>query len=165
MRDKIRRNPKRIIVVFLILLPLLWFIYLFSISFEDHCNVRKGTLLWYATMNNKTITKFPVIKLDGKVTYNSIGGDSPSIAAGWEIIYTSSEDIEKITEEILEYLKNRGFAIHEVEQTEHYWMGKYKRNEMSRLYSGVNKQKGEGLNLSLFLQKNGKTTIECTIVF
>jgi hypothetical protein len=161
-------NRKRIKVVFLILLPILVlllfiFIYVFSISFENHYNVRKGTLLWYITMDNQTITKFPEIKLNGKVTYNSIGGDSPSIAKGWEIVYTSNEDIEKITEEILEYLKNREFTMSEVEQTEYYWIGRHKRDEMNRLYSGVNKKKEEGLDLALFLQENGMTIIQCTI--
>ena len=163
VKNKLRRNRKRIIIISVILWLVLRFAYLFSVAFDDHYDVKKGTLLWYATMDNKTITKFPVIEPYGRAVYNSIGGDRPSIAAGWEIQYTSNADSEALTEKILDYLEKRGFTVEEVE--ERYWYWWIKKAESSRFYSGVNERRGEGLDLAFFKTKNGKIVIECTILY
>lgn len=55
-------------------------------------------------MDNKTITNFPIIQPKGEVVYNSLGGDNPNFAASWEITYSSSGNIENLTENILDYL-------------------------------------------------------------
>ena len=96
--QNIRKRRKRWIKVSAVILffplVLLYLSYLFGLAIDDHYDVKKGTFLWYATMNNKTIIDFPIFEINGKVKYNSIGGDSPSIGAGWEIEYISKTDIE-----------------------------------------------------------------------
>src|SRR5690606_14270866 len=114
----------------------LYFSYLFGIALNNHYNVKKGTFLWYATMDNKTITEFPVIEPIGGETYNKIGGDGPNIATGWEIEYESRADIETLTEKFVEYLKSDGYELEAVLETQFYWTGKNKKNETNRLYSG-----------------------------
>ena len=164
-KNKSQKTLKRIIIVSVILFPILIFLcfaYMFSIAFEDHYDVKKGTLLWYATMDNKTITEFPVIEPNGRATYNRIGGDSPSIAAGWEIEYISYANSEVLIKQILDYLEKRGFTINEVEERYWYWWNK--KTELDRLYSGANK-KGEGLDLAFLKKENGMTEIVCTIVY
>jgi len=40
-------------------LGLLYLSYLFGLALDNHYDVKKGTFLWYATMDNETITDFP----------------------------------------------------------------------------------------------------------
>lgn len=164
---KRKKNRKWIISSSIILFPILgflYFTYLFAIAVEDHYDVKKGTFLWYVRMDNKTITEFPVIEPAGNVIYNSIGGDSPSITIGWEIEYLSKKYTEDLRHKIIEYLNKEGFAVNEVEKTEYYWTGKYKKDKMNQLYSGFNKE-GESLDLLFQIQNNGMTRIQCTIVY
>jgi len=166
--ESVQRRIKRWIigsaVVLFFPIGLLYFSYLFGIALDDHYDVKKGTFLWYATMDNKTITEFPIIEPIGDATYNKIGGDSPNIATGWEIEYESKADIETLTEKFVEYLKSYGYELEAVLETQFYWTGKNKKNETNRLYSGSN-EKGESLDLLLQRQNNGLTTIECSIVY
>jgi len=166
--ESVQRRIKRWIigsaVVLFFPIGLLYLSYLFGIVLDDHYDVKKGTFLWYATMDNKAITEFPVIEPIGGATYNKIGGDAPSIATGWEIEYESRADIETLTEKFVEYLKSDGYELEAVLETQFYWTGKNNKNETNRLYSGSN-EKGESLDLFLQRQNNGLTTIECSIVY
>lgn len=145
-------------------LTITYFMYVFGSRLERHYDVKKWTLLWYATMDNKTITQFPILKPFGNVTYNSIGGDSPEIGAEWGISYVSAEEDSILTKEIIVYLINEGFDIEKVDETQFYWSGKNTKSEANQLYSGAN-EKGESLDLLLEKQGNRMTRIECTIVF
>jgi hypothetical protein len=166
--EPVRKRIKRWIIgsaiVLFFPLVLLYISYLFGIALDDHYDVKKGTFLWYATMDNKTITGFPVIEPIGNVTYNKIGGDGPNIATGWEIKYQSRADIDTLTKEFVECLKSDGYELKAVDETQFYWTGKNKKNEMNRLYSGSN-EKGESLDLLLQRQNNGTARIECSIVY
>ena len=165
--EKRKRNRRWIIYSSLILSPVigfLYFLFLFVIALDDHYDVKRGTFLWYTKIDNKTITEFPLIKPLGKVAYNSIGGDSPSIETGWGIDFTSKQDNKTLTDTIIFYLKKEGFKISEVDETQYYWIGKHKRNANNNLFSGYNK-KGESLDLLLQRLDNGITRIECTIVY
>ncbi len=165
--EKIKKNRRWIIIFSLFLFPILGFLYfsfLFGIALNDHYDVKKGTFLWYATMDNKTIKEFPLIEPFGKVTYNSIGGDGPNIGTGWGIEFTSKKDSKDLVTSILLYLKKEGFETNEVDETQYYWAGKYKRNEKNNLFSGYNK-KGESLDLLLQRLENSMTRIICTIVY
>lgn len=115
-------------------------------------------------MDNETITDFPIIESVGKVTYNSIGGDSPSIGTGWEIEYESKSDIEYLTNRITEYLENEGYEITEVDEPQFNWKLNIKKSETNELYSGSN-EKGESLDLLIQKQINGLTKIECSILY
>ena len=162
---KFRKRVRKWILItsFILLFPLgfIYFIYLFSIAVENHYDVQKGTFLWYVTMDNRTITQFPIIEPSGKVTFNKIGGDGPSIATGWEIEYLSSNDIESLEAEIIPYLKKEGYDVEKVEEVQFH--GRGKKNESNQIYFGRN-EKGESLDLEL--RRTGDLTkIECSIVW
>ena len=164
LRKKIR---KRIITISVILFfPLLFFYfsYLFSLALDNHYDVKKGTFLWYATMDNNTITDFPLIKPKSRVIYNSIGGDGPNIGTGWGIEYVSEEENQMLVKKIIDYLKSEGYEIKEVTETQYYWPGKNKKNETNQLFSGAN-EKGESLDIMFEKQMKKLTKIECTIVY
>ncbi|MCI4670483.1 MAG: hypothetical protein MRZ79_20270 [Bacteroidia bacterium] len=161
---RIKRWIKVLAIILFFPLILLYLSYLFGLSIDDHYDVKKGTFLWYATMDNQTITEFPVFDVNGKVKYNSIGGDSPAISTGWEIEYTSKTDIKTLTNQIVEYLEKEGYEIKEVEETQFYWKGKNKKNETNQLYSGSN-EKGESLDLLVQNIGSGLIKIECSIVY
>lgn len=163
---KRKRTRKWIIISSSILFPILGFIYfsfLIGIALDDHYDVKRGTFLWYATMDNKTITEFPVLEPMGTATYNKIGGEGSNIGTGWGIEYNSKKDTDKLSSTIIEYLKSDGFELSEVNETQYYWSGRYKKSENTELFSGFNK-KGESLDLLIQKQNNGTTKIECTIV-
>lgn len=120
-RKKLRRWIIGIAIVLILPLGLLYLSYLLAIALDNHYNVKKGTFLWYATMDNETITEFPVFEPVGKATYNSIGGDSPNIGTGWEIEYESKSDITFLTDKITEYLKNEGYEISSVDEPQYNW--------------------------------------------
>lgn len=163
-RKKSRKWIKISSILLFPILGLLYLSYLFSIALENHYDVQRGSFLWYATMDNQTITEFPIIKsIDGYTTYNSIGGDSPNIGTGWEIAYTSKEEREILTAKILQYLNEEGYQLKEVNETQFYWKGKHKKSDSNQLYSGANK-KGESLDL-LFVNYGQSTKIECSIVY
>lgn len=160
VRKRVRRWIIGTAVVFFFPLVL----YLFGLAIDNHDDVKKGSFLWYATMNNETITNFPVLEPVGKVRFNSIGGDSPSIGTGWGIEYESKADIKTISKRIIEYLQSEGYDIKPVDKTQFYWLGKNKKEETNELYSGSN-QKGESLDLMIQRQGNESTQIECSIVY
>lgn len=164
IRKRIKKWIKVLVIILFFPLVLLYLSYLFGLAIDDHYDVKKGTFLWYATMDNETITEFPVFEANGKVKYNSIGGDSPSIATGWEIEYTSKTDIETLTNQIVEYLEKEGYEIKEVKETQFYWTGKNKKNGTNQLHSGSN-EKGESLDLLIQSLGNGLNKIECSIVY
>lgn len=145
-------------------LGLLYISYLFGLALDNHYDVKKGTFLWYATMDNKTITDFPVFESVGKVTYNSIGGDSPNVGTGWEIEYESKSDITLLTDRITEYLKNEGYEIKSVIEPQYNWKVDVKKNKTNELFSGSN-DKGESLDLLLQKQIDGLTKVECSILY
>jgi len=149
-----------------LILPLgfMYFSYLFGLALDHHHDVQRGTFLWYATMNNETITDFPILAPVGKVRFNSIGGDSPNIGTGWQIEYVSKTDAKTVSIRILEYLEGEGYNLHRAGETQFYWVGKHKKNETNELYSGSN-QKGESLDLLIQASENGTTQIECSIVY
>jgi hypothetical protein len=144
-------------------LTVFYFIYIFGTAFENHYDVRKGTLLWYATMDNRTITQFPVLNPAENVTYNSIGGDSPEIGTGWEIEYLSQEENQRIESTILEHLTKEGFDIKKVDELQYYGAGFKKNSNTTKLYSG-SKENGESLDLSIEKVDNLTTRIECSII-
>jgi len=165
--EKRKRNRRRIVITSLILFPilgLLYFSFLFGIALDDHYDVKRGTFLWYATMDNKTITEFPILEPIENAIYNKIGGDGPNIATGWGVEYNSEKSTEVLSSNIIDYLKKDGFELSEVNETQYYWTGRYKMNESTKLFSGFNK-KGESLDLLIQRQVNGTTRIECTIVY
>lgn len=142
------------------ILGFLYFSYLFGIALEDHYDIKKGTFLWYATMDNKTIKGFPVFASKGNVIYNKIGGDSPNIASAWEIKYETNEKIEILTKSIVEYLTLEGYEISSVDEKQVDWT----EIEMNRRYTGSNKI-GESIDLLLQKQENGLVKIECSIFY
>ena len=144
-------------------LTITYFIYVFGTRFERHFDVKKGTLLWYATMDNKTITQFPILKPVNNVRYNSIGGDSPEIGAGWEVEYLSQENYQQIESTLIEYLKNKGFDIEKVDELQYYGAGSNENNKSTQLYSGSN-ENGESLDLLLKKNEDQTTRIECSII-
>ena len=164
----IRKQVKKWIigsaVILFFPLGLLYLSYLFGLALDNHYDVKKGTFLWYATMDNETITDFPVFESVGKVTYNSIGGDSPNIGTGWEIEYESKSDITLLTDRITEYLKNEGYEIKSVSEPQYNWKVDFKKNETNELFSGSN-DKGESLDLLLQKQIDGLTKVECSILY
>ena len=160
LRIKVKKWVKYTLIALFFPSTLFYLSILFSTSLEDHNDVKKGTFLWYATMDNETITEFPIIKSKEKVTYNSIGGDGPNIATGWEISYSSSENHNTLSNTIMEYLKSNGFSVSKVEKTQCYWKGRFKTSNSNQLYSGTNK-KGECLDLQI--SKGGN--IQCSIVY
>jgi hypothetical protein len=165
--EKRKRNCRWIIIFASILFPILGFLYfsfLFGIALDDHYDVKKGTFLWYATMDNKTITEFPIQEPIENKTYNKIGGDGPNIATGWKIEYESKANIETLTKKIVEYIESEGYKLKTVDETQFYWKGKNKKDEMNILYAGSNAT-GESLDLLFHRQKNGTTRIECSIVW
>jgi len=164
IRKRIKRWIKLLAIILFFPLILLYLTYLFGLAIEDHYDVKKGTFLWYATMDNETIKDFPIFQVHGGVTYNSIGGDSPSIDTGWEIEYTSKTDIETLTNQIVEFLEKDGYEIEEVEETQFYWSGKNRKNDTNHLYSGSN-EKGESLDLLIHSLGNGLNKIECSIIY
>lgn len=84
-------------VVLFFPIAFLYLSHLFGIALKDHYDVKKGTFLWFATMDNKTITKFPVIEPIADATYNKIGGDGSTIVTGWGIEYESRTNIKTLT--------------------------------------------------------------------
>lgn len=159
-KRKIRKWTIGLTLGFFIPITLLYFLFVVVSGFDRHYDVKKGTLLWYATMDNKTITQFPIIKPTEKATYNSLGGDSPEIGAEWEIQYTSEEKRTILSSEILNYLKKEGFKIKQVESPKNYWK---ENNKSIKSYSGSNK-KGESLNLLLIEQNDNLIKINCEIL-
>lgn len=162
--EKIKKNKKRIIRYSSILFPILficYMIFLFGLSFEEH-HVSKGTFMWYATMDNKTIRKFPLIEPDGEAYYASLGGDHPTIAGGWKISYASKKDMEDLTPIILSYLEDSGFAIEEVLENGKQWQT-FDKSETNRVYTGHSK-KGEGLDLLFYNDMEGRACLSCVIV-
>ena len=163
-RKKLKRWIIGIAIVLILPLGLLYFSYLLGIALDNHYDVKKGTFLWYATMDNETITEFPVFESVGKATYNSIGGDSPNIGTGWEIEYESKSDITFLTDKITEYLKNEGYEISSVDEPQYNWKVGVKKNETNEIFSGSN-NKGESLDLLLEKQVGGLTKVECSILY
>jgi len=165
--EKRKRNSRWIIISSSIIFPILGLLYLsflFGIALDNHYDVKRGTFLWYATMDNKTITKFPILEPIKIATYNKIGGDGPNIGTGWGVEYNSKKDTDNLSSTIMEYLKTEGFELSVVNETKYYWKGRYKTNENTKLFSGFNK-KGESLDLLIQRQDNGTTRIKCTIVY
>jgi len=148
------------IILFPILL-LYYFSVLFNIALEDHNNIKKGTFLWYVTMDDKTITEFPIIKQIGEVQYNSLGGDSPSISAGWEIEYLSSINYENSTNKIIPYLNLKGYQLHQTKEPIYTY--NIDKNSPTIIYKGRNK---EGKTIELIIQEldKKKVKVKCTIV-
>ena len=114
-------------------------------------------------MDNHTITHFPLIEPAGNATYNHIGGDSPSIGAGYEVSYTSNQPIESVLPSIRTYLTGEGYNINEVTIPECNWRN-HIRNDSTWLFAGVSK---DGGCLDLLLKKSGtgKTGIEAMILY
>jgi hypothetical protein len=117
-------------------------------------------------MDNKTITKFPLIAPIGKEKFNAIGGDSPSIATGWEIEYWSGRKLNEISEKIFKHLKKDGFELQEVEKEKLVSSYFIERDNFAveKFYIGSNK-KGERLELLLQQTTELETKITCTIYY
>jgi len=143
-----------------IFLSIYCFLYAFSTACENHYNVKKGTLLWKMVMFDETITNFPIIYPQGEPTYNHIGGDSPNIGAGWELEYSSFQDLHKIQSAISVYLAKEGYILQEVKFPECSWK-RYNAREDTLLFSAG---KGEKcLDLS-FIKVEKHTKIEVIIL-
>jgi len=164
LRKKIRRRIITVSTFLFFPLLFIYFSYLFGLAFDNHYDVKKGTFLWYATMDNNTITNFPLIKSKSCVTYSSIGGDGPNIGTGWGIEYVSEEENQILVDKINVYLKSKGYEIEEVSETQYYWKGKNKKNETNQLFSGAN-EKGESLDILFERQEDELIKVECTIVY
>ena len=164
---KARKGVKKWIVITSVILffPLgfLYILYLSGLALENHYDVKRGTFLWYATMDNETITNFPIIEPAGEVRFNSIGGDSPNIGTGWGIEYESAESIKPVSKQLIQYLRSEGYNIQPVERTQYYWIGRHEKSENNELYSGSN-EIGESLDLLIERKDNESTRIECSIV-
>ena len=159
-KRKIRKWTIGLTIGFFIPITVLYLLFVVVSRFDRHYDVQKRTLLWYATMDNKTITQFPVIKPTKKAIYNSLGGDSPEIGAEWEIQYISEEEKTILSNEILNYLKKEGFKIKQVENPKNYWK---ENNKSIKSYLGSNK-KGESLKLLLIEQNDNLIKVNCEII-
>lgn len=93
---------------------LLSFNALFQTSILDHYDVKKGTLEWYLVMDNDFIVNFPVLYPTNKPIYNHIGGDSPNISAGYEVVYDSNLKENQLYLQIENYTKGKGLNLKKV---------------------------------------------------
>lgn len=100
-----------LIIGIVVILFLVLVVHIFGVSTKSHYDVKRGSLNWLVLMDNKTIKDFPVIKPLSDVQYNSLGGDSPSIGASWEMKYISTEQYDTLYLEISQYLESRGFNL------------------------------------------------------
>ncbi len=99
------------------LLTICCFLYAISVSWDDHYDVKRGSILWYFTMQEETITDFPIIEPYSKPKYNHIGGDAPGISIGWEIEYWSEADTTKLLSEIIPYIQRKGYKVKRINET------------------------------------------------
>ncbi|MFK7972027.1 MAG: hypothetical protein AB8F95_16790 [Bacteroidia bacterium] len=137
---------------------------LLALAIDDHYDVKRGTFTWWATMDNTTITSFPVHEPKEEVTYHAIGGDSPSIGTGWEIEYSSHASPSTLAAIIIPYLKNEGYQMEKVAQTQHYIIGQHHKSDRKTLYSGVD-AKGQSLDLLIDSVAHNTTVVDCSIVY
>ncbi len=154
-----------IVIGSIILFPILsflYFTYLFGLALDDHYDIKKGTFLWYATIN-EVITEFPVIEPDGEVTYHHIGGDSPGIAGGSGIVYESRESSKKVIPLLKDYLLKEGYTLEIVNKTKCGWAKDF-RNNTTLLFAGISKE-GGCLDLTLEIKSNGNSEIEALILY
>ena len=130
---------------------------------DDHYNVKRGSLLWYSVMNNPTITNFPQIEPAGEVKFHHIGGNSLSIAMGWEIEYEAKRNFEYLFPIIKNYLNDEGYTLKEVEEAPCRNWRNYKRSSGTFLYSGtVSPEDCLGL---MFKQKDSTILIKASIIY
>lgn len=164
--ERRKRNRKRIIITSLILLPIygfICFLLFLRIGFNDHYDVKKGTFLWYITMNNKAIKEFPLIEPIGNVTYNSKGNDyKPNIVSGWEVEYETKKSSAELIPLLKKYFLKKGYKLKEVSKPECSWRN-YHKNDSTLLFAGVSK-KGECLDLTIKILVNGNSNIEALIL-
>ena len=89
------------------------FSWAFSMGLDSHYDVEKGSLFWHFIMD-ESIKKIPIISATNIPVYHHIGGDAPGIAAGYELMYSSSERIKKLENSIASYLKEKEFETRKV---------------------------------------------------
>lgn len=157
---------KRILITSVILfLPLasLYFSYVDKLVHDNQYDVKKWTFVWYATMDNKSITQFPLIGLTGEVVYNRYGIDRKDIGSGWEIKYESRKSSNELIPLLKDYFLKEGFKLEIVDQARCTY-NTHRTNEFTLLFAGVS-DKGECLDLTIKLKENGNSEIEALIVY
>ncbi|MEM8898330.1 MAG: hypothetical protein AAGC85_09500 [Bacteroidota bacterium] len=60
---------------------------------------------------DESIKEFPIVSATNTPFYHHIGGDSPGISAGYELMYSSSERLKKLEDSIDSYLKEKEFDL------------------------------------------------------
>lgn len=83
-------------------------------SILDHCDVKKGTLEWYLVMDDDFITNFPILNPINKPIYNHLGGDSPNISEGYEVIYNSNLNENQLYSQLENYTKGKGLDLKKI---------------------------------------------------
>lgn len=135
----------------------------FSLAFENHYDVKRGTLLWFMTMDNATINDFPLIKSISKPVFNKIGGGGPGISAGWEIEYTSAATYGELTKSINQFLTSKGYRIKEVAEPACVTWTEVDHKSTTHFFSAQN-ENGECLDLCLDVSNN-TVRVEVTLLF
>ncbi len=154
-----------IVVGSIILFPIfgfLYFTYLFGLALNDHYNVKKGTFLWYATID-EVVTEFPVIEPAKGVTYHHISGDSPGFSGGSGIVYESREGSKKVIPLLKDYLLKEGYTLEIVDKTKCGWAKDF-RNNTTLLFAGISKE-GGCLDLTVRTKSNGNSEIKALILY
>jgi hypothetical protein len=127
----------------------------------DHYDVKKGTLKWYLIMDDNTISNFPVYNYIKEPIYNHIGGDSPNISAGYEILYESKLSFNQLYPKIENYLKSNNYTLRKKNNPECYHLNLQEISN-AQIYTS----NGEGcLDLIFTKKSNDITEIRASIIY
>jgi hypothetical protein len=154
------RNRKWIIRLSFILGPVLGILLiflLFNTVLNDNYNVKKGTILWYSTMTNSTVTEFPIIAPEGQASYNSLN-DGGTGFVGWEVEYTSTKKNEELLPLLKNYLLEKGYKLEKVKEPKYSW-NNYHSDSSTTLIAGFSK-KDKCLDLTIKKLANGNSHVE-----
>ncbi|MCF8324852.1 MAG: hypothetical protein K9I84_07825 [Leadbetterella sp.] len=134
---------------------------LFQTSILDHYDIKKGTLDWYLVMDNDFIINFPILYPINKPIYKHIGGDSPNISAGYEVVYDSKLKENQLYPQLENYTKRNGLNLKKVNSIYCNPSGLDSLSKYS-IYSA----KENGCVEIIFMEMSGKTTkITASIIY
>ena len=133
--------------------------YIISLGFEPQYDVKRGSLMWYTVMDNDFINTFPIVSLDGEVQYNTIGGDSPNIGAGWELNYESKKSISELEILLKDHFVASGSLLQQVDVSNCSWHSS-DNNDKKKLFS----TKKGCADLLLTITENGNVRVEVLVL-
>ena len=113
----------------------------FSIAFNNHYDVKKGSLLWYMGID-KQIRSFPLIHPSTQAEFTHIGGDSPNISGGSKVEYESELGLEELIPQIKAYGESAGFYLEPLEVEKSFSAPRGMSNDSHiRVFGGSNQVK------------------------